>query len=192
MPFEPPSEQQSEEDMAKEQNQKESAPQGVEQESKEKQKQSLFSKKIIIFGAAIFIVQFVVFYFLTAKLIIPATGQQGSTTQVEEKSDEGPPVEPQIFLIKDIIINPAGTNGTRFLMTTVGFEVKGPEAKAEIEKKEIEVRDLLNTIFSSKTLDDLADVQKRSGMRDEITQQVTTLLKPNSLTKVYFSKFIIQ
>lgn len=176
--------------MAKEQNQKESSPVSVESEPKEKQ--SFFSKKIIIFGAIIFLVQFVGLYFLTAKVILPMTSQQNAPVESKDQNEQEPPVEPQIFLIKDIIINPAGTNGTRFLMTTIGFEVNGLEAKTEIEKKEVEVRDILNTILTSRTLDELADVQKRASLRQDITQQVQCFLKPNSLVKVYFSKFIIQ
>ena len=176
--------------MAKETKAKEQSPETAVEEKKPKK--SFFSKKLIIFGAVIFVVQFAVLYFLSAKLIIPMTAKQSGIAREEEKKEEKPPVEQQIFLVKDIIINPAGTNGSRFLLTTIGFEVNGPEAKIEIEKKEVELRDVLNTVLTSKPLEELAASERREALRDEIARRVTVILKPNSLAKVYFSKYIIQ
>lgn len=149
------------------------------------------TKKLIIFGGIIFVVQFIGLYFLTAKLIIPMSQPTSEKTEQIE-TEAVPPPEPEVFLIKDIIINPAGTNGTRFLMTTIGIEVSGPEAMKEVEKKEVEARDVLNSILTSKGLEELADVQRRENLREEITQRLSGLVKENTLQHVYFSKFIIQ
>jgi flagellar protein FliL len=149
------------------------------------------TKKLIIFGVIIFVVQFIAIYFLTAKLIIPMTQPNGTET-APPSNETIPPPEPEVFLIKDIIINPAGTNGTRFLMTTIGLEVNGPEGMKEVEKKEVEARDVLNSILTSKGLEELADVQRRENLRDEITQKLSGLVKENTLRHIYFSKFIIQ
>ena len=98
----------------------------------------------------------------------------------------------RIFVVKDLIVNPAGTNGTRFLLTTIGFEVSSPQAKIELEAKEVQLRDVLNTILTSKGMDDLVDVQKREILRREISAQVGELVRQGNLANVYFSKFIIQ
>ena len=95
-------------------------------------------------------------------------------------------------MVKDLIVNPAGTNGTRFLLTTVGFEVTTPETQKELEAKEVQVRDILNTVLTGKGLDELVDVSQRETLRAEIAEKINALLKNGTLSSVYFSKFIIQ
>jgi len=153
---------------------------------------SFFTKKLIAFGAIIFVVQFVTLYFITAKVLRPISDGAAGKTLQEETKKEGIPVEPQVFLIKDIIINPAGTNGTRFLLVTVGFEVDNPPGIGGLEKKEVEIRDILNSVLMAKGLKELADVEKREALRDEIAEKVGGIVKETPLKHVYFSKFIIQ
>ena len=54
------------------------------------------------------------------------------------------------------------------------------------------MRDILNTVLTSKGLDELVDVHQREALRTEIAEKINALLKNGSLSSVYFSKFIIQ
>ncbi len=161
--------------------------------------------KLIQIGVPIFIVQAIAVYFLTAKFILPgaSVSSVGPTTEttestkteketVTEEHEEGSPDEQHIFVVKDMIINPAGTNGTRFLLTTIGFSVSTPGAEKELEQKEMEVRDALNTVLASKGLAELTNARLRDSLRTEITGRVGAMLKGGSLRNVYFSKFIVQ
>lgn len=159
----------------------------------EKAAQSIFSKKLIIIGIPIFVVQLAILYFLIAKFVVPSTNVEHAPVKTsEEETQKTENATQNIFLIKDIIINPAGTNGTRFLLTTVGIEVSTPEAQQELEKKELQVRDLLNSILTSKGLNDLVDMEQRELLRTEISKKVGDLVKSGRMKNVYFSKFIIQ
>ena len=40
-----------------------------------------------------------------------------------------------LFVVKDLIVNPAGTGGMRYLLTSVGIEVTNEKAFAEIQSK---------------------------------------------------------
>ncbi len=151
-----------------------------------------FSKKTIMIGIPIFVVQLAIIYFLAAKFLAAPPHAENSAAKAEDESQKAESVTQNIFLIKDIIINPAGTNGTRFLLTTVGIEVSTPEAQQELEKKEVQVRDLLNSILTSKGLNELVSIEQRELLRVEISKQVGGLLKSGKLRNVYFSKFIIQ
>ena len=91
-----------------------------------------------------------------------------------------------------LIVNPAGTNGTRFLLTTVGVEVDSPQTKTELEKKDIQVRDALISILTSKGLDQLGRIDQRDLLRSEIAQKIGDLLTSGKPKNVYFGKFIIQ
>ena len=150
--------------------------------------------KLLSIGVPLFVVQVVLIYFLITRFLAPANPSAPTTTPPEHEAGVSAVEDPaqRIFVVKDLIVNPAGTNGTRFLLTTIGFEVTSPQAKQELEVKEVQLRDVLNTILTSKGMDDLVDVQKREDLRHEISKQVGELMRQGSLANVYFSKFIIQ
>jgi flagellar FliL protein len=148
--------------------------------------------KLLAIGVPLFLVQVVLIYFVVTKFLAP-----GSATPAQPAQDPHAAVATEdpgqrIFVVKDLIVNPAGTNGTRFLLTTIGFEVSSTQAKQELELKEVQLRDVLNTILTSKGMDDLVDVQKREELRRQISKEVGDLVRQGSLANVYFSKFIIQ
>ena len=149
-------------------------------------------KKLIMVGVPIFVVQLVIVYFLIMKFVSAPGHAEANASKAEEESQKAESAVQNIFLIKDVIINPAGTNGTRFLLTTVGIEVSTPEAQQELEKKEVQVRDLLNSILTSKGLNELVSIEQRELLRVEISKRVSGLIKTGKLRNVYFSKFIIQ
>lgn len=159
--------------------------------------QPFLSKKLIIIGIPVFVIQLAVIYFLAVKFIAPSSTASAKDPSKEaaksaEHKDASEVEEQNIFVVKDVIVNPAGTNGTRFLLTTVGFEVSSPECEKELEKKEIQVRDALNTVLTSKGLDELVGADQREALRAEVAKKVGEILRTGSLSKVYFSKFIIQ
>jgi len=152
-------------------------------------------KKLLMFGVPVFIVQLVVVYFVMTRFASPAPAGENVHPASEVKgSHEGAAEagEQNIYVVKDVIVNPAGTNGTRFLLTTIGFEVTTGEGKRELENKDVQVRDVLNSILTSKDLAYLVNADGREPLRQEIAQRVGELIRNGSLTNVYFSKFIIQ
>jgi flagellar FliL protein len=161
----------------------------------------LSMRKLFIFGMPVFIVQLVVVYVLITKVFAPSSSgvldniATAATKGLGSKGTGeygGAASDLNIYVVKDIIVNPAGTNGTRFLLTTVGFEVSTTEARKELEAKDVQLRDALNTILTSKDLISLARVDQRETLRKEIAQKVGAMLQSGTLANVYFSKFIIQ
>jgi flagellar FliL protein len=169
--------------------------------------QKLPVKKLIIFGVPVLLIQLVLVYFLITKVLAPsapsATSADDKTAEgkaagdkgghgSEKKGEGGESADGSIYIVKDLIVNPAGTNGTRFLLTTIGFEVTTAEGLKEIELKDVVVRDVLNTILTSKDLVTLVNMEGRESVRKEIEEKVGAMLRNGHLTNVYFSKFIIQ
>ena len=150
-------------------------------------------KKILMIGGPILLVQLVVVYFLITRFFAPAAAQNlpAKGTAAEEKKS-GEEQTPQIVVIKDVIINPAGTNGSHLLVTTIGLEVPSVEAKTELEQKEVQTRDVLVTILTGKHMDELTTPEQKELLREEIHQKINKMLKTGPLNKVYFSKFILQ
>jgi flagellar protein FliL len=164
---------------------------------------SLSLVTMIGIGGGVFLLQTVVVYLLIVFVLVPKLGGGGegheksgkeahTEATEEEASGEGNTTGQFVFVVKDLIINPAGTGGTRFLLTTVGVETVNEEELKSIEKKDVLVRDVLNTILASKTVELLDDQTKREELRREIRDSLKKSVRPEKISQVYFSKFIIQ
>jgi flagellar FliL protein len=97
-----------------------------------------------------------------------------------------------IYTIKDIVINPAGTGGTRFLSVSFAFELQTAELEKEFEAREPVIRDALITILSSKTVAQLTDPKEKEIVRYQIGKRVAELLKTEQLAGVYYTDFVLQ
>ncbi len=171
---------------------KESAPQETKQPDQAAASQPFISKKMIIIGIPVFLVQVALFYFLLSKFVGSHPVEAASKSDKHETEAVAEEGIKNIFVIKDVIVNPSGTNGTRFLLTTIGVEVTTAEAMKEMETLDIQIRDALNSILTSKGLVELSDAHQREKLREEIGVKISSYLKTGKTKNVYFSKFIIQ
>jgi flagellar basal body-associated protein FliL len=94
--------------------------------------------------------------------------------------------------ISDLVVNPAGTDGTRYLCTTVALETIDPRVSEEIKSREAQIRDVLIGILSRRTIGELADLGTRDSLREEIRAAVNELLPGGEVVGVYFSNFVLQ
>jgi flagellar FliL protein len=97
-----------------------------------------------------------------------------------------------IYAIRDIIVNPAGTGGSRFLSVSFGFELASADFESEFAAREAVVRDALITILSSKTVAQLTDTKQKEITRYQIKKRVSKLLGSDELIGVYFTDFVLQ
>jgi flagellar FliL protein len=172
----------------------ESTPQA--EKTPEKENKSISMKKLLKIGLPVVLIQIVVAYFVVGKFVVANDQPHGAETKIEDKKEEVDKrhsgEEPVLFVMKDIVVNPAGTNGLRFLLTTIAIEADSKEAVASLQKREVQVSDIVITILSSKTLADLDDSSYREALRKQILKELNKILAVGKLTNVYFSKFVIQ
>jgi flagellar FliL protein len=97
-----------------------------------------------------------------------------------------------IYTIKDLVVNPSGTAGSRYLSASIAFQLGSPEEAAKFEQLEPIIRDALITILSSKTVAQLTDSREKEIARVQIKNRVAQLLKNSELAGVYYSDFVLQ
>ncbi|HVP07733.1 MAG TPA: flagellar basal body-associated FliL family protein [Candidatus Acidoferrum sp.] len=110
----------------------------------------------------------------------------------EKKAESGAEGSALVYAIKDIVVNPAGTGGTRFLSVSFGFDVRSKELAAAMEQREPLVRDVLITILSSKTVAELTDPKQKEIMRLQIRKRLSQVLQTEDLAGVYYTDFVLQ
>ena len=120
--------------------------------------------------------------------ISPKIGAAYEEPAKSEKEQRG-----RIHLIKDVLVNPAGTNGTRYLSTSIGLETSDSEhGSNRFEELTPIVRDIFIAILSSKTMEGLSSIDGKEKLRDEILAQVNEAIKPDSVYRVYFVDYVLQ
>lgn len=99
--------------------------------------------------------------------------------------------EARVFRLDNMVVNPAGSAGTRFLMVSVAFEVS-PELEPVLRAHEVQVRDLVTATLEQQTLDMLT----RPGARDSLKQALAAAVAPITggpdHVRVYLPQLVIQ
>ncbi len=102
------------------------------------------------------------------------------------------PSDRKVLELTNIIVNPAGSQGSRFLMTTVALSIVGEEAYQILESHEIEVRDRVTSILESRTMAQLTAPGARDSLKVQIAAMAATLVGPSVPVQVYLPQFVIQ
>ncbi len=172
-------------------------------------------KKLIMFagvGLVAVVVAVAVAMFVIKPMMADDAGAENADAQVESAQHDGGAKEAKkahqparkkshgdegeqssiIYAIQDIVVNPAGTGGSRFLSVSFGFELESSYLEAEFETREVVIRDALITILSAKTVAQLTDPRQKEITRYQIKKRVASLLDTDELGGVYFTDFVLQ
>lgn len=119
--------------------------------------------------------------------------EQSDKKDDHKKSDKSHGAN-QAFIheISNIVVNPAGTGGSRFLSASFGFELASAELEKEFTSREPVIRDALITILSSKTVQQLTDPKEKEIVRYQIKKRLSQLVGTEGINGVYFTDFVLQ
>ncbi|MBX3174815.1 MAG: flagellar basal body-associated FliL family protein [Gemmatimonadaceae bacterium] len=95
-------------------------------------------------------------------------------------------------VINNLIVNPAESRGSRFLLASVGFEFAPAMSDDEFQLRETEVRDRILTVLARQTLEVLVDYARRDAIRAEVRAAVDSVLGAGRTKRVLFPQFVIQ
>ena len=94
--------------------------------------------------------------------------------------------------LDNLVLNPAGSSGTRFLMVTAAFELKNAGAEQFMKDHEAEVRDKILALLGRKTVDELTDPAQRDGIKKQVLEAVIPIFPKGDVLKVFFPQFVVQ
>jgi len=119
-------------------------------------------------------------------------GTQEPSKDHKKKESHGKHSSSLMYTIEDIVVNPAGTGGSRYLSTSIGFELGSEELAAKFSERDPIVRDALITILASKTVAQLTDAKQKEITRYQIKKRVSKLMNTENLVGVYYTDFVLQ
>jgi flagellar FliL protein len=97
-----------------------------------------------------------------------------------------------ILALEPFIANLADDGGRRYLKATFQIDFGSGDVPAAMQARLPQTRDLLLTLFTSKTFDDIRTPEGKQQLREEIIARVNQVLDRDLAKAVYFTEFIVQ
>lgn len=98
----------------------------------------------------------------------------------------------RIVGLEPFIANLADDGGRRYLKATFQVDFGGHSVPGSLNERLPQVRDLLLTLFTSKTFDDIRTPEGKQQLREEIIARINQVLDRDLVKAVYFTEFIVQ
>ncbi len=157
-------------------------------------KASAFNLKNIVIFAVGAVISSALAIFIVGSYIAPAIEARKVDLQAEA-SQKGPNSELEKLAFSKIgplVVNPARSNGERYLKATISLETHDPELIREIDKRMPQIKNQINNILSSKAIEQVQTNEDRERLRHEIQTRVNALLTTGQVSNVYFEEFVYQ
>lgn len=109
-----------------------------------------------------------------------------------EAGAEGGSAEASVHLLENLVLNPAGSGGSRFLLLSVAIEASNAAMVETFKARDAELRDLILTSLGVKTVEELTEMTKREQFKTEVQQAIEAHFGKKSVKGLYFPQFVVQ
>jgi|GEM_PF-2724702 len=172
------------------------------EENKEKKDRGPWAKRLLLTGAILLVIGLEVglSYILNKRMVVPkyfssTSGEvkkQSDEMMAEGNIEDKAGLNTNIFLLENIVINPRGTNGLRYVAMAIGMGVNKASTLEVLRGREIQIRDTMNTLLADKPLGEFVDMERREKLKREILAAVNEKIEPFEVESIYFKEYVIQ
>jgi flagellar FliL protein len=135
-------------------------------------------------------------YALTTFVLIPkiqgGKSEHASSDHETESGKNSSKTKVSVPLGGKVLVNVAGTAGTRYLVATITLVGKKPDLKEKVESADAELRDAAASILGIKTISDLEKPGMRNIIRSELIAAFNDILGKESVSDIYLTEFAVQ
>ncbi len=112
-----------------------------------------------------------------------------ATTEAEQSQTAtlGP-----LFSLETFIVNLADQERSRYLRVTMDLELAESTDAAKLSERLPLVRDRILMILPSKRFDEIASMEGKTALRDEIIAKLNSLFPQNVVADIFFTEFVVQ
>ena len=131
----------------------------------------------------------------------PAAAAPSETAEAEAPAEPGGHGSPgeaavggetKVFLLENLVLNPAGSGGNRFLLLTVAIETASATVITNLQARDAELRDIVLSALANKTVEQLTEIVNRDGIKAELLAAITARFGKDSVKRLYFPQFVVQ
>lgn len=98
----------------------------------------------------------------------------------------------ELFALESLVVNPAGSNGTRFLIVSLAVE---PEIATDVETlkaHEPEIRDRLLRVLATKSVEQLSAIELRDSLKAEIIAAIDEAVPSAKVHRLFMPQYVLQ
>ena len=97
-----------------------------------------------------------------------------------------------LFSLETFIVNLADVERSRYLRVTMDLELVESTDTAKLDDRLPQIRDRILMILPSKTFEEIASVEGKTALRDEIIGKLNSLFPKDVVTNIFFTEFVVQ
>ncbi len=110
----------------------------------------------------------------------------------EEKGKGGETGGKFTYDFENLVVNLAGSMGTRYLKTSFTTFSVNPDLKTVIEENKKQLLDVAIGVLGSRSLADLEQAGAKNVIRNDLMANFNEALKSDLIEQIYFSEFVVQ
>jgi flagellar FliL protein len=135
---------------------------------------------------------------LVGPQVVAARG--GAPAHAEESKEKdghggghgGESEKADFYHLENIIVNPAGSQGTRFLMASVAIALPSSRVEARFKEREVMLRDVVISTLERQTMEMLSRPGARDSVRDELVRKLQPLSGETAPLQIFLPQFVLQ
>ncbi len=97
-----------------------------------------------------------------------------------------------MYPLDKFTVNLMSENGRRYLVVKMNLEEDSEELTPELDKKTPLIRDIVISVLSSKTVEEITTAKGKAKLKEEILAQINKYLEDGEIRRIYFTEFVIQ
>jgi flagellar protein FliL len=110
----------------------------------------------------------------------------------EGKNAKEPEAKKETAALTKLVVNVAGTMGSRYIMTSLTLVGPGADLKTRVEHNDAQLRDAAGGVLSTKSLPDLERPGARNLLRSELISAFNSVLGAGTVQEIYLTEFAVQ
>jgi flagellar protein FliL len=97
-----------------------------------------------------------------------------------------------LYSLDTFIVNLADAGRSRYLRVTMDLELANSADAGKLTERLPQIRDSILMILPAKQFDDIASMEGKMALRDEILAKLNSLFGNNVVTNIFFTEFVVQ
>ena len=97
-----------------------------------------------------------------------------------------------LYSLDTFIVNLADAGRNRYLRVTMDLELAASTDAGTLSERLPQVRDSILMILPSKQFDEIASMEGKIALRDEIMDKLNSLFARTVVTNIFFTEFVVQ
>lgn len=118
--------------------------------------------------------------------------QEAAESKGDAKGGEAPARNAKVAKLPTFLVNLADPTGRRYLKLTMEVEVGSDATVKELEGQSAKVRDAVILLLSSKSYADLAPIESKLQLKNEVADRLNQILGGPKVLRVYITEMVIQ